>query len=136
MIFVDSSAWFAAMNRRDRHHQRAVELLSTHAPLVTSLLVIVETWLLINSRIAFETADQFIRGVGDGNCEILPITSDDWLQAPAIAERFSDQTFSLVDRLSFAAMERNDVARTISFDSDFVIYRYGQNLMKAFEVFR
>ncbi len=136
MIFVDSSAWFAAVNRRDRHHQRAVELLSSQAPLVTSHLVIVETWLLINGRIDFATAEQFIRGVGDGNGEILPVTSDDWLQAPAIAERFSDQTFSLVDRLSFAAMERNGVSHAISFDSDFVIYRYGQNLMKAFKIFR
>src|SRR2546423_3874516 len=61
MIFVDSSAWLAAINRRDRHHPRATELLASHAPLVTSDLVIVETWLLTNSRIDFPTAEHFFR---------------------------------------------------------------------------
>ena len=136
MIFVDSSAWFAAVNRRDRHHQRAVELLASHAPLATSYLVIVETWLLINSRIGFATAEQFLRGVGSGSCDIVPVTSDVWLQALAIADLFSDQTFSLIDRTSFAVMERTGITQAISFDNDFVIYRYGQDRMRAFEVLR
>jgi predicted nucleic acid-binding protein len=42
VIFVDSSAWFAAVNRRDRHHIRATELLATNAPLVTSDFILVE----------------------------------------------------------------------------------------------
>ena len=42
MIFVDSSAWFAVVNRRDRHHARGIELLASNTPLVTSDLVIVD----------------------------------------------------------------------------------------------
>jgi predicted nucleic acid-binding protein len=75
MIFVDSSAWFAAVNRRDRHHDRSVELLASHSPLATSHLVIVETWLLINSRIDFATAELFLRGVSSGGCEIVPVSA-------------------------------------------------------------
>ncbi len=136
MIFVDSSAWFAAVNRRDRHHLRAVELLVAHAPLVTSHLVLVETWLLINSRIDFATAERFLRGAGGGSCEIVPVSDDDWRQSVAIADRFPDQTFSIVDRTSFAVMERINISRTISFDADFIIYRYGQDRARAFEVLR
>lgn len=136
MIFVDSSAWFAAVNRRDRYHRRAVELLSAHAPLVTWHLVVVETWLLINSRIDFATAEQFFQGIWGGDCELAPITVDDWHLASTIADHFSDQTFSIVDRTSFAFMERNDISQSISFDNDFVVYRYGRDRMRAFDVLR
>jgi len=136
VIFVDSSAWFAAVNRRDRHHLRAIELLASRAPLVTSDLVIVETWLLTNSRIDFATAERFFRGVGDGSCEIVRINEDDWRQSSTIASRFPDQTFSIVDGTSFAAMERLGIVQTVSFDDDFVIYRYGQDRAAAFEVLR
>ena len=78
MIFVDSSAWFAAVNRRDQHHKQAIELLALHSPLVTSDLVIVETWLLTNSRIDFSTAECFLRGVSDGSCEIKRTDERDW----------------------------------------------------------
>lgn len=136
MIFVDSSAWFAAVNRRDHHHPRAIELLAANAPLATSDLVIVETWLLTNSRIDFATAERFLRGVTDGSCEIVRIGEEDWRQSSVIAHRFIDQTFSIVDRTSFAAMERLGISQVVSFDDDFVIYRYGQERTSAFEVLR
>lgn len=136
MIFVDSSAWFAAVNRHDRYHVRAMELLAAYSPLVTSDLVIVETWLLTNSRIDFATAEHFLRGTNDGSCEIVRTNEDDWRQSSVIASRFPDQTFSLVDRTSFAVMERLSIAQVASFDDDFVIYRYGQDRTSAFEVLR
>ena len=136
MIFVDSSAWFAAVNRRDRHHPRAIELLASYAPLLTSHLVIVETWLLTNSRIDFATAERFLNGVGGGSCEIVPISTDDWQQSSKISVSFPDQTFSIVDRTSFAVMERLNITQAISFDDDFVIYRFGQDRVRAFEVLR
>ena len=122
MIFVDSSAWFAAVNRRDRHHPRAIELLTTNVP------------LLINNRIDFATAERFLRGVSDGSCEIIRICEDDWRNSSAIADRFLDQTFSIVDRMSFAAMERLGITQVVSFDNDFVIYRYGKDRKRAFDV--
>ena len=121
MILVDSSAWFAAVNRRDRHHLRATELLASNTPLLTTDFIIVETWLLTNSRIDFVTAERFLRGVSDGSCEVVRTSDEDWLQASRIATRFPDQTFSIVDRTSFALMERLGITRALSFDDDFVI---------------
>jgi predicted nucleic acid-binding protein len=136
MIFVDTSAWFAAVNRRDRHHRRATELLVSDTPLVTSDLVIVETWLLTNSRIDFRTAEHFVRGVTNGSCQIVRISEDDWRKSSTIPSHFSDQKFSIVDRTSFAVMERLNITRAVSFDDDFIIHRYGQNLVQAFEMLR
>ena len=98
--------------------------------------MIVETWLLIRSRIDFATAERFLGGVNDANCEILNISKSDWRRSTEIARDFPDQTFSIVDRISFAVMERLEVERAISFDDDFVIYRYGVGRAKAFEVLR
>ena len=136
MIFIDSSAWFAGVNRNDRHHPRAIELLASHAPLVTSHLIIVETGLLTNSRIDFATAERFLHGVSGGSCEILEISDADWRKSLAIPGRFPDQTFSIVDRTSFAMMERLGITQAISFDDDFIIYRYGHGRAQAFEVLR
>jgi uncharacterized protein len=136
MIFVDSSAWFAAVNRRDRHHQRATEALVADASLVTSDLVIVETWLLINSRIDFRTAEHFFHGATNGSCQIVRVIEDDWRKSSMIASHFADQTFSIVDRTSFAVMERLKITKVVSFDDDFIIYRYGPSLVQAFEVLR
>src|SRR5262249_50542931 len=130
------SAWFAAVNRRDRHHLRATELLTSHAPLVTSDFVIVETWLLTNSRIDFVTAELFFRGVSNGSCDIVRINEEDWRQSLVIGSRFPDQRFSIVDRTSFAVMERLGITQAVSFDDDFVIYRYGQDRLRAREVLR
>ena len=54
----------------------------------------------------------------------------------AIGTAFPDQEFSIVDRTSFAVMERLGLTRVASFDSDFAVYRYGRNRDRAFEVLR
>ena len=135
-VFVDSSIWFAAANSRDRGNVRAKQLLKEIAsPLLTDH-VLVETWLLLNSRIHKEAADQFWRGVRDGAAELEKVNSADLEAAWAIGALFSDQNFSLVDRTSFAVMQRCGITRAASFDDDFAVFRYGRSREKAFEILR
>ena len=55
-VFVDTSAWYAAADRGDSHHSRAVELLSEFSrDLVTSDHVLVETWFLAANRLGVES---------------------------------------------------------------------------------
>ena len=56
-VFVDTSAWFAAVNLKDRHHERASTLVAAEDRLITSTFVLVETWLLLQSKIAFAVAE-------------------------------------------------------------------------------
>ena len=133
-IFVDSSAWYAAARRGDRHNSRAKRLLATDERLVTSDHVLVETWRLIHHVISARAAEVFWDGLRSGIATIEQTTSADLEAAWAIGERFPDQNFSLVDRTSFALMERLGISRVISFDKDFAVFRYGRGRTNAFEV--
>lgn len=133
-VFVDSSAWYAAADRSDQRNARAIELLAAEEPLLTSDHVLVETWRLIHHFISADAAERFWDGLRSGVAMIEQTTSGDLEAAWAIGERFPDQDFALVDRTSFALMERLGISRVISFDSDFAVFRYGRGRRLAFEV--
>jgi predicted nucleic acid-binding protein len=52
----------------------------------------------------------------------------------AIGQAFDDRDFSIVDRTSFAVMQRLGVPRAASFDRDFAVYWFGPGRRQAFEV--
>lgn len=133
-LFVDTSAFYAAVDRGDRDHSRALALLATTEPLVTTDHVLVETWLLIQRRVGSAAADSFLDSVHHGAAEIEIVERPDLDMARRIALAFPDQEFSIVDRTSFAAMERLRLTRALSFDRDFAIYRYGPKKDRAFEI--
>ena len=70
--FVDTSAWFAAANVKDRHNQWAIELLSSGLELITSTFVLVETWLILQSKMSFAVAEEFAGYVRLGAAKIEP----------------------------------------------------------------
>jgi predicted nucleic acid-binding protein len=135
-VFVDTSAWFAAVNAKDRHHRRASELLAADFDLVTSTFIVVEAWRLLLSKLDFATAESFVERVASGAVTLEQTTMDDFHRARGLTTGFEDQEFSFVDRTSFAMMERLGIHKVISFDDDFVIYRFGPNRDRAFEVLR
>ena len=135
-VFVDSSVWFAATVVRDRRNVDAKSILLGTTEHVTTDHVLVETWLLLNSRYHHHAAERFWEGIRRGAARVEPTTLADLEAAWAVGEAFPDQNFSLVERTSFVVMERLGVTRVASFDDDFAVYRYGRNRDKAFEVIR
>ena len=134
-LFVDSSALFAAANRSDRHNERARMVLSSGEPLVTTDHVLVETWLLTNARLGAAVADRLWDGIRRST-PIEQVLAADLEAAWQIGRAFADQTFSIVDRTSFAVMERLGLHRAAAFDDDFAIYRFGPARDRAFEIVR
>jgi predicted nucleic acid-binding protein len=53
-----------------------------------------------------------------------------------IGEEFPDQDFSIVDRTSFAVMQRLGLRRVATLDEHFAIFRFGRNRSHAFEIVR
>jgi predicted nucleic acid-binding protein len=135
-IFVDSSVWFALATARDQLNSRAKSILQREKETVTTDHIVVETWLLLNSRFHRHAADTFWERIRRGPAHVEYVTPADMEAAWAIGEIFSDQSFSIVDRTSFAVMERLGLTRVASFDDDFAVYRYGRNRDRAFDVLR
>jgi uncharacterized protein len=128
--------WFAAAVARDRSNSRAKAILRQTRDHVTTDHILVETWLLLRSRYHREAAERFWENIRRGPARLELITGADLERAWAIGEAFADQDFSIVDRTSFAVMERLGIFQAASFDDHFAVYRYGRNRERAFEIVR
>lgn len=135
-LFVDTSAWCAAADRRDTCHARAKAVLSSGDRLATSDHVLVETWLLLRHRIGRDAAIRFWKGIRAGVASVEVVREADLEAAWAIAEAWPDQDFSLADQTSFAVMLRLGIHRAATFDDDFAIFRFGARRDRAFEILR
>jgi predicted nucleic acid-binding protein len=135
-VFVDTSAFYASSDDGDQAHGRARGLLASEGQLVTTDHVLAETWSLINVRGGHGPAEAFWGSVRRGPIAVETVLATDLDAAWAIGERFADQSFSLIDRTSFAVMERLGVHRAVTFDDDFAVYRFGPRRDSAFEVLR
>ena len=135
-LFVDSSVWFALVVVRDHDNDRAKSILQSESEHVTTDHVVVETWLLLRSRYHRHAAERFWERIRRSGVRIEFATAADLEAAWAIGEAFPDQDFSIVDRTSFAVMERLGITRVASFDNHFAVYRYGRARDKAFDLVR
>ena len=135
-LFVDTSAWYAAADTGDISNRRAQEILSGGELLVTTDHILVETWVLLRCRLNRNAAERFWDGLRSGVAAIELINEVDIEQAWLIGQAFPDQDFSIVDRTSFAIMQRLGIHRVASFDNDFAVFRFGPKRNRAFEVLR
>ena len=135
-LFVDTSVWYAAADAGDVSNTRAREILGTGERLITTDHVLVETWTLLRFRIHRAAAEAYWDGLRGGIARIEVVGDADMHAAWAIGRTLPDQDFSLVDRTSFAGMERMGVHCAASFNDDFAIYRFGARRSRAFQIIR
>ncbi len=135
-LFVDTYRWYAAAVTGDISNRGAQEILSGGERLVTIDHILVETWVLLRYRLNRNAAERFWEGLRSGIATIAPINEVDIEQAWLIGQAFPDQDFSIVDRTSFAIMQRLGIHRVASFDDDFAVFRFGPKRNRAFEVLR
>ena len=126
--------FYAAADEDDRGNQRARGILAAGEALVTSDHVLVETWLLIGRRLGSSAAEKHWDAIRRGAAILELVTGADLEVAFAIGESFPDQGFSIVDRTSFAVMQRLGILRAATLDEDFAIFRFGPGRSRAFEI--
>lgn len=133
-LFVDTAVWYAAADRGDARNDRAKRLVLLDESLVTTDHVLVESWLLLRHRLGAVAARRFWDGLRTGVAHLEPVSLADLEVAWSIGEAYADQDFSIVDRTSFAVMQRLGLTRVASFDRDFAVYRWGIRRDRAFTV--
>ena len=140
LIFIDTSALFAAFVSSDRNHRdarRAEEALRTaHEQFWTIDAVLIELWLLLAKRAGLAAADTTVRGLLERGIEREPITSEDYARAWQIAREWPDQRFSLTDRQAFVVMDRTRRYGAWSYDDDFATIRLGPARRRAIDLVR
>jgi len=92
--------------------------------------------VLLRHRLGRSAAERFWDGLRSGVADVEPVTAADLAVAWAAGEAFPDQDFSIVDRTSFAVMQRLGLRRVASFDDDFAVFRFGRSRRYAFELVR
>ena len=127
--------FYAAADAADIDHDRAKRTLSSASgELLTTDHVLFETWRLLRKRLGRPVAERFFGSIRAALAELEYIDARDVEAAWTIGLGYPDQDFSIVDRTSFAVMERLGVRRVATFDSDFAIYRFGPRRDRAFEI--
>lgn len=125
MIFLDTGFLFALVSKRDAHHERVIEVfrefkdLRLAEQLVTTNHVIAETITLtlkVGHEQAVKLGDQLY---GEKLARIHWATPDEERAAFDYFKRHRDQTYSMVDCLSFIVMEKLGIREALAVDTDF-----------------
>ena len=123
-IFVDTSAWYAMIDKNDRDHAAAVTKIKIlDRPLVTSNYILDEILTLVKSKLGSTVAVPFGQKLWDQEISaLLRVTEEDEERAWRIFRQYNDKGFSFTDCTSFALMERLDMKTVFAFDDHFLQY--------------
>jgi predicted nucleic acid-binding protein len=119
--FVDTSFWVAFLRNRGAHHQEARALwLANTAPLLTTNLVLGETWTFLNRREGHRAATRFIDVVGKSErVSRLRVGEDAEERAWSWLRKHDERAYSFVDATSFMVMRSERISEAFAFDGDF-----------------
>lgn len=117
MLIVDAGPLYAAAVTRDKHHRRAVELLSTSPrPLLVPVLVVTEVAYLLGDRIGPHAELAFARAVADGELVVEPVLDSEWARIAELIEQYLDLPLGIVDASVVALAERHEAETIVTLD--------------------
>jgi predicted nucleic acid-binding protein len=107
MLIVDAGPLVAAAARRDRNHERCVELLSNAVgPLVVPSLVVTEVAYFLADRLGPSAERAFASSLRDGELVVEPVEPADWSRIVELLDRYGDLPLGVVDASVLATCER------------------------------
>lgn len=119
MILVcDTGPLVAAINRRDRHHELSLRVLTgePRTTLVVPATVAVEVDYLVRSRMSDVTARAFLRDVDEGRYVLAPVGSDVFRRAVELDAQHADVGLGLVDASVVAVAEAYEAGAIATLD--------------------
>ncbi|RPJ49623.1 MAG: PIN domain-containing protein [Acidobacteria bacterium] len=126
-LFVDTSAWFALIDKNDQNHRRAAEFLHqlSETPILFHLTdyIVDETTTLLRIKVSHRRAVAFLDYLKTGANIVRSHVSPDLLvEAENLFRRYKDKKWSLTDCVSFAYMDQEGLQDVFSFDANFREY--------------
>lgn len=126
MKFADTSWWAALALPSDTRHRDALGMLMlVHAneQVLTTNLIVGETWTLLRRRAAHRYAVAFIDRVESlvsaGRLSVHSVTGDEESRAWRWLRRHDERRYSFVDATSFEVMRARRLREALAFDNDF-----------------
>jgi len=130
---VDSSAYFALLDRDDSYHSQALaiqnRLIVERWRLFTTSFILAEAHALLLNRLSQQMATAFLRDLEQGTTTLVWVTRADVQRAKEIIYQYDDKDFSFTDATSFAIMERLRIPYAFTFDQHFT--QYGLTVLTA-----
>lgn len=126
MRFADTSWWVAWALPDDGHHAEALAVVAhvgEQESLLTTNLVVGETWTFLRRRDGYGTAVAFLDAVAAlrkaGRLIVQGVTEAQEAAAWRWLRRHDERAFSFVDAASFQVMRERRLREALAFDGDF-----------------
>ena len=124
VIFVDTSAIAAVLNKDDSRHKNAdvyyQKIVDQGYSLVLTNFIIAETHaLLLKETHNIPLCLRWLQTVAYEDYYVIRPTEKDEEKAIALLSTYADKQWSLTDAISFTIMERLHIPYYFSFDDDF-----------------
>jgi len=124
-IFVDASAWIALADRDDSNHKKAANIyssfLNANNRLITSNLVIDETYIVLLKELGHEAAFAFLERVKTSPRITRVYSSEDIeSEAQVMLGKYRDHEFSYTDAVSYSIMKRQKIKKAFAYDQHFL----------------
>lgn len=122
MIFVDTSAWFAAVVPTDPNHSHAAQWLASNSEqLLTTDYIIDETLTLLRARGERQRAKLLGREFFESSiAAVYFLTEEDIRQVWTVFSRYDDKSWSFTDCSSKVVMEQMNISQAFAFDHHFL----------------
>lgn len=126
-LFVDTSAFVAAFDEDDAHHEAADAVLEgirteslPYGPVVTSRHVLSETATTILFGAGHREAVEALATIRESSTvNVLEVGSELFARTVTQFEQYDDQTISFVDHMNAVLAEEYDVEHVFAFDGNF-----------------
>jgi predicted nucleic acid-binding protein len=124
--FVDTSWWVAWTLPEDTRHGQAMNMaarVGDSERLLTTNLVLGETWTFLRSKDGHRASIDFIDRVADleaaGRFIVHSVTGEKESRAWRWLRRHDERVYSFVDATSFEVMRARRLREALAFDNDF-----------------
>jgi predicted nucleic acid-binding protein len=126
-VFIDTGALYALVDQDDVKHNDACrvweKLLTENIPLISTILVVSETYTLIRYKLGHTQAIEFLNTISEAeqskHIDTRLLNEELIKHACTILHKYADHRLSYTDAVSLALIELEEIGYSFDFDYHF-----------------